>query len=106
MSPNSKDKNLLLSSGGREVGKWDKETHSVAFRLLRNDEYQKGFIGESDVKNIYIDEDGTIYALDFDKFTISSDGETIYGIVIDSKEISTDITGEWVEVEELYDEIG
>lgn len=71
MLPNERDLEKLTT--------WDRESKTVALRLLDADEYQKGF-QSGDVKNIYIDEDGTIYALDFEKYAMCIDRETLHGL--------------------------
>jgi hypothetical protein len=35
---------------------------------------------ENKIKNIFIDEDGKIFATNFDKMAVSPDGDTIYGL--------------------------
>lgn len=73
MSPNDKDKSELTS--------WDNKNQTVALRLLNKDEYQSGITdADGEVKSIYIDEEGLIFALGFDKYAISLDKETLYGL--------------------------
>ena len=52
-----------------------------------------GFIQvDNKIKNIFIDEDGKIYALNFDKIGVSIDGDTIYGLYGEDKYLAT---GQW-----------
>lgn len=71
MCPNDKDKS--------ELSTWDYKNQTVALRELTSEEYQSG-ITDGEVKSIYIDEEGLIYALGFDKYAISLDKETLYGL--------------------------
>ena len=47
---------------------------------------------ENKIKNLYIDEDGKIYGLNFDKYAVSPDGDTIYGLYGQDKYLAT---GQW-----------
>lgn len=81
----------------------DKETlgdKKLGIRILDNDEYyvnylretldetestetvtENGFIEvENKIKHVYIDKEGTIYGLNFDKFSAGPDRDTIYGL--------------------------
>lgn len=83
----------------------DKEAISdkkLGLRVLSNDEYyinyqredlsgtnnsevvlENGFIEvENIIKHVYIDKDENIYGLNFDKFTVSPDHDTIYGLYL------------------------
>lgn len=75
-----------------------RENYPAAARILSSNEYvcnftrkmggeyesislESGFINvENRIKNIHIDEDGTIYAFNFDKIGVVPDGDTIYGL--------------------------
>jgi len=35
---------------------------------------------ENKIKNIFINEDGKVFGMNFDKFAVSPDGDTIYGL--------------------------
>lgn len=78
----------------------DREEYPASSRFLTSDEYhlnylnaetsgknseninlESGFIMvENKIKNIFIDEDGKLFATNFDKLAISPDGDTIYGL--------------------------
>lgn len=75
-----------------------RENYPAAARILGNSEFvcnftkkmggdtetislESGFINvENKIKNIHIDESGTIYAFNFDKIGIVPDGDTVYGL--------------------------
>jgi hypothetical protein len=46
---------------------------------LSSGSYKKCFTS-GEIKSLFIDDDGTIYALDYEKYALSSDKDTIYGI--------------------------
>lgn len=51
---------------------------------------QQGFIEvENKIKHIFIDEDGVIYGLNYDEFSISSDGDTVYGLYATEKYLAS-----------------
>ena len=81
-------------------GDGDRENYPACARVLHSSEYylnynktsnahgqtqslgvEGGFIEvENVIKKIHIDEDGTIYGLNFDEYGVSCDGDTIYGL--------------------------
>ena len=64
------DEYILNFQSGESLGK-DSESLST----------ESGFIMvENKIKNIFIDEDGKLFATNFDKMAISPDGDTIYGL--------------------------
>lgn len=81
----------------------------LGIRILSNDEYyvnylretlqftdqteivnENGFIEvENVIKHVYIDKDGTIYGLNFDKYSVSPDHDTIYGLYANQNYINS-----------------
>ena len=90
----------------------DREEYPASSRFLLSNEYhlnylnntsigsteenislENGFIMvENKIKNIYIDEDGKVFGLNFDKYAVSPDGDTIYGLYGQDKYLAT---GQW-----------
>lgn len=90
----------------------DREEYPAACRFLASDEYHMNYIGsestgnssenitlesgfimvENKIKNIFIDEDGKLFATNFDKMAISPDGDTIYGLYGQDTYLAT---GQW-----------
>lgn len=87
----------------------DRETYACKIRTLKSDEYFLNYkrssvddysteVEESldngvayvqnKVKQIYIDDKGNIYGLNFDKFAYDPDGETLYGLYAYEEEIA------------------
>ena len=74
----------------------DREEYPAIIRKLNNDEFYCNFIPnetsesvsteqgmievENIIKNIYIDEEGNIYGVNYDQFAIAGDGDTMYGL--------------------------
>lgn len=59
----------------------EKEEPKVKIIKLDSSEYKKNFDDQTQtIRNIFIDEDGSIYALDYEKYALSNDKDTIYGI--------------------------
>ena len=51
---------------------------------------QQGFIQvENKIKHIFINEDGKIFGLNYDEYSISSDGDTIYGLYATQKYLAS-----------------
>lgn len=91
-----KDRDSYYESNSNSTGR----VYPAAARLLTADEYilnfqsgeslgkdseslstESGFIMvENKIKNIFIDEDGKLFATNFDKMAVSPDGDTIYGL--------------------------
>lgn len=54
---------------------------------------ESGFIMvENKIKNIFINEDGKVFGMNFDKFAVSPDGDTIYGLYGQDEYLAT---GQW-----------
>lgn len=90
----------------------DREEYPASSRFLLSTEYNKNYIEsntsgldvenislesgfimvENKIKNIYIDEHGKIFGLNFDKFAVSPDGDTIYGLYGQDEYLAT---GQW-----------
>lgn len=84
-----------------------RENYPAAARFLSNSEYytnftrlmngteetislESGFITvENKIKNIYIDETGTIYAFNYDKIAVVPDGDTVYGLYSNDKYVKS-----------------
>ena len=62
-------------------------------KMVENITLENGFIVvENKIKNIFIDEDGKIFGLNFDKFGVSPDGDTFYGLYGQKEYLAT---GQW-----------
>lgn len=103
-----KDRDSYYESNSNSTGR----VYPAAARLLTADEYilnfqsgeslgkdseslstESGFIMvENKIKNIFIDEDGKLFATNFDKMAISPDGDTIYGLYGQDVYLAT---GQW-----------
>lgn len=90
----------------------DREDYPAACRYLLSNEYctnylnsettgqtsenitlENGFIVvENKIKNIFINEQGKLFAMNFDKFAVSPDGDTIYGLYGQAEYLAT---GQW-----------
>lgn len=90
----------------------DREEYPASSRFLLSTEYSKNYIDsntsgsdvehislesgfimvENKIKNIFIDEHGKIFGLNFDKFAVSPDGDTIYGLYGQDEYLAT---GQW-----------
>jgi hypothetical protein len=57
----------------------DLTDETVSLYGLSSGSYKKCF-RSGEIKSLFIDDDGTIYALDYEKYALSSDKDTIYGI--------------------------
>lgn len=74
----------------------DKDEFYLNYTRVSDDDYdvdslatEQGMIDvENKIKNIYISEEGKIYGLNYDKFGVASDGDTIYGLYSNSDYIA------------------
>lgn len=78
--PNTPNENNELPKES-DVYFLDLTGETVSLRELSDNSYKTCFdIEKGEIKSLFIDDDGTIYALDYEKYALSSDKDTIYGI--------------------------